>query len=361
MSSIAYFVSPHGLGHAARACAVIEAMHRRWRDLRCQIFTTAPGWFFAESLRLPYTLHHTQSDVGLVQITSLDEDLEATVESLDRFLPFSPDTLQRLAEVLRGCGCKVVVCDISALGIAVAQVAGLPAVLVENFTWDWIYAGYDSACPALGEHARILGELFAAADLHLQTEPTCRPCPTAVALPPVSREPRTARRDLRKRLGVPEQAPLVLLSMGGVPWRYSGLEDLADHPSAYFVVPGTSSEIRRQGHLIPLAFESQFYHPDLVHASDAVVGKLGYSTLAEAYHAGIALAFIPRPRFPESAVLQRFVSTTMGGVELTAEEFSDASWLRHLDRLLEAPPHRQQPRSNGAATAASLIADAGNL
>jgi len=39
-------------------------------------------------------------------------------------------------------GCLLVVSDISPMGLLVAETAEIPSILIENFTWDWIYQGY---------------------------------------------------------------------------------------------------------------------------------------------------------------------------------------------------------------------------
>ena len=77
METIACFVSPHGFGHAARACAVIEALSRSRPAFRFHIFTTVPRWFFAESLSGCFEYHLCCTDIGLVQVSPLEEDLEA--------------------------------------------------------------------------------------------------------------------------------------------------------------------------------------------------------------------------------------------------------------------------------------------
>ena len=144
--SLAVFVTPHGFGHAARACAVIEALSAR-RPVAAHVFTTAAEWFFADSLRVPWTYHAVRTDIGLVQRDALDEDPAATARELDRFLPFDAALVDRLAAELRVLGCAAVLCDIAPLGIAVARAAGLPVALVENFTWDWICLLYTSPSP----------------------------------------------------------------------------------------------------------------------------------------------------------------------------------------------------------------------
>ena len=65
MSSIAYFVSPHGFGHAARAAAVMSALRRRRPDLELHVFTTVPRWFFDDSLgAVPFSYYPLATDVG---------------------------------------------------------------------------------------------------------------------------------------------------------------------------------------------------------------------------------------------------------------------------------------------------------
>ena len=88
---LAYFISPHGYGHAARAAAVMEAIHQRRPDTRFEVFTLVPAWFLADSLTAPFSYHPLLTDIGLVQKNSLIEDLPQTLRRLDDFLPFAPE------------------------------------------------------------------------------------------------------------------------------------------------------------------------------------------------------------------------------------------------------------------------------
>jgi len=353
---VAVVVSAHGFGHAARACAVVEALASLCPGLHPHILTTVPRWFFDDSLTVPFTMHRLRTDVGLVQRTPLEEDLEATVRRLDVLLAQASGVLDRLTRRIDRTGCPVVISDIAPLGIAAAGRLGAASVLVENFTWDWIYRGIDPPHPALLGHAAAMAELFAGADLHLQTEPACRRWSGAVAVPPVARASRTNPELIRRRLGVPAGDPMVLLTMGGVGWDYRALAALTEHPRATFVVPGGGRAHRRRGRLVVLPFCSDFFHPDLVSAADVVVGKLGYSTVAETWQAGSAMAFISRPRFPESPVLAEFVRRTMSSAEITEGAFNDGSWLTSIDRLLDEP-RRVRRRTDGALQAADAIVD----
>ncbi|MFX6019324.1 hypothetical protein ABTF08_20820, partial [Acinetobacter baumannii] len=64
--------------------------------------------------------------------------------------------VEGLAAQLRACAAEVVLCDISPLGLEAARTAGIPSVLLESFTWDWIYRGYCEREPALAPFADLL-------------------------------------------------------------------------------------------------------------------------------------------------------------------------------------------------------------
>jgi UDP:flavonoid glycosyltransferase YjiC (YdhE family) len=354
--AVACFVSPHGFGHAARAAAVCGALRDRVPGLRLHLFTTVPRWFFADSLAPGFALHRLETDVGVVQRGPLAEDLPATVARLAGLVPPPPRLLQALGRRLRRLGCAAVVCDIAPLGIAAARAAGLPAVLVENFTWDWIYRGLADREPRLRYFADELAATFRLADLRVQTEPVCRAVAGAVRVGPVCRRPRSTRAATRAALGVPARAPLVLVTMGGIPHGGFALETLGRAAGVHFVLAGAARRRRRAGNALLLPHRSGFFHPDLVAAADAVVGKLGYSTLAESSRAGVPFGFVPRPGFPESAVLERWVLRRGRGVRLAPDDFASGAWVRRLDDLLALGRSRER-LTDGAAEAARLIAD----
>lgn len=356
MPSIAVFVSAHGFGHAARACAVLQAMAERGSGLRYEIFTAIPEWFFEQSLTAEFVVHSEEVDVGLVQRTALDEDLEATVGRLGTFYDPASRRIENLAARVRDLGCRLVVNDIAPAGLAVAEHLGVPSVLVENFTWDWIYRGYETTHPGLAAYAAQLSGMFSKATLHLQCEPVCRVVDGAVSIAPVSRCPRLPVDQVRRGLGVAADTPLVLLTMGGIRWDFDSLDRLRGCRDIFFVIPGAAEEENRDGNIVRLPFLSDFYHPDLVEASDMVVGKLGYSTVAETYQSGAKLLFLARPRFRESTVLERFAREVMAAEEISETDFASGDWL-DTPGVLSARQGRPEPRPNGADQAAKLILD----
>jgi hypothetical protein len=353
--SIAFFITAHGFGHASRAAAVMTALHDQHPGVHFEIFTTVPDWFFRDSLRVPYTLHEVQTDVGLVQRSAMQEDLPATLRKLDAFIPFDPVLVSGLAQEVRQLGCALVVCDIAPLGIAVAHSAALPSVLVENFTWDWIYAGYLRQEPDFQKYIDTFAQLFHSASFHIQTEPLCAPDSSAsLRALPASRPARTRRADTRRRLEIPESAKAVLVTMGGIPENYQDLDRFSRFNDIYFIIPAgsTKNEFKQNFRLMP--HHSDFYHPDLMFACDAAIGKSGYSTTAEAYYAGVPFAFISRADFREAAPLAKFILSEMNGLEIQAEAYQDGTWIERVPDLL-AMPHIQRTEPNGADQIAQFI------
>lgn len=359
--NIAYFISPHGFGHASRAAAVMNAITRnpvspkgrnRVSQVHFEIFTLVPRWFFHESVTAPFTYHSLLTDIGLVQESSLRENIPQTLNRLREFLPFNRKLVSDLAARIVKSKCELVMCDIAPLGIAVAQAANLPSVLIENFTWDWIYAGYaDKRFNPFIDYLRLV---FRSANYHLQTEPVCDYWDANIVTAPVSREPRTSKKEVRAQLGIPQRARVVLITMGGIPEQHTFIDRLLEIKNVYFLIPGASKSIRRQNNLVLLPHRSSFYHPDLMNASDAVIGKAGYSTVAEAYHAGIPFGYVQREKFREAATMERFIRKQMHGIEIPANQFQNGKWLTVLPDLLDLPRiHRRE--SNGAHQIAEFI------
>lgn len=353
--SIATFVTPHGYGHAARASAIMEALTQAASGkVEFHIYTTVPRWFFRDSLSGTFHYHPLHTDIGLVQKTPLQVDLRETIERLDGFLPLDVNTVEALARQVSRAGCGMVVCDIAPLGIQVARAAGIPSVLVENFTWDWIYGAYERREPRMGPHIRYLRGLFRAADFHIQTEPVCHRRPVDLVTRPVSRKVRMPAQEVRRRLGLPEKARVVLITMGGIASGLPFLERLRAWEDIRFIIPGDARTIRHQDNLVLLPHHSQYFHPDLLASSDAVVGKVGYGTLAETYRAGIPFGYIVRQGFRESGKLASFVREHMAGLPIREAEFQKGAWLSCLPQLLSLPRIRRRD-PNGADQVARFL------
>lgn len=329
---------------------MLQALSRRLGVTLC-IVTAAPAWLFTESLTAPCTIHAEAVDVGLVQQSPLVEDLEATLHALAVFSEETEGRVERIAAHLTGC--RLVLCDIAPLGLAAARLVGIPSVLIENFTWDWIYEGYSRQWPQFQPHVAALAALFSLADHRFRTRPFCGSAPCDLVVDPVAR-PICRPEQLRRRLYLEPAQQLVVLTMGGIGAEIVALQPLLRRLDLIFVLPGWTRENEFTGNLRFLGREASWYHPDLVAAADLVVGKLGYSTVAEAYQAGTPFAYVTRPAFRESADLAAFVAANLPSVEITREQLASGAWLTVLPRM----PAKKIPTphtANGAEQAADYL------
>lgn len=356
MKTIAYFISSHGFGHATRSAAVMEAMQALEPGLRFEIFSQVPVWLFQESLAGSFGYHPLLTDIGLVQKNSLVEDLPQTINRLNHFLPFKPRQIQNLARQVNELDCQLLVCDISPMGIVVAHAAGVPAVLVENFTWDWIYQGYPDFKTHLSRHISYLQDIFEMADYHIQTEPVCHPQRVDLTTTPVSRKVRATLAQIRQKLGLPSPSKMVVVTMGGMEWDYTALEQVKNQADLHLVIAGSNRQRQNLANLIHLPRDSGIFHPDLINACDAIVGKVGYSTLAEVYQAGVPFGYLARPEFRESPALVDYIEVEMSGLPLTETQLQSGKWLSSLVELL-ALPRIQRDQVNGADQIARFICD----
>jgi UDP:flavonoid glycosyltransferase YjiC (YdhE family) len=147
---------------------------------------------------------------------------------------------------------------------------------------------------------------------------------------------------------------MILVSMGGIPDDFAFLEDIAPPQNLFLVVPAAGPSRKTRTNIILLPAHSEFYHPDLIQAADVLIGKAGYSTIAEAYYAGIPFGHIDRSDSPEAPILEAFVARSLPGCPISIQDYRSGRWLHAVPRLLDMPRLPRHQR-NGAETAADPI------
>ena len=112
----------------------------------------------------------------------------------------------------------------------------------------------------------------------------------------------------------------------------------------------------RKGNIIFLPANSGFHYPDIVRASDVVVGKVGYGTLAECWSANIPILGCYRDDFRESEKLEDFARQHLCSESITLKELENGSW---LTRAMDIQPSREygktSDRRSGSESAAKEI------
>jgi UDP:flavonoid glycosyltransferase YjiC (YdhE family) len=365
---VVFYISGHGLGHASRAIEVINALLARRDDLRIVARTTAPQWLFDRTVvGAGFSRAELETDTGVVQIDSLRLDERETIARAREFMRTFDERVETETAFLQQRDAALVVTDTAPLGVAAAKAAKIPAVVLGNFTWDWIYSAYEGAADVVS----AIQDVYRLADLALRLPMNggFDVFPAIVDLPFVARRSRRDALDTRRRLGLPSGERLVLVSFGGY-----GLEGLdLDALSAlrdYGVLLGGSvpfAELShpvqggRHGSLIPFDERAMYgaglRYEDLVRAVDVVVSKPGYGIIAECVANDTALLYTSRGRFIEYDVLVAEMPRFLRVAYMNHDDLFAGRWSAHLDALSALPAPPEHPAVNGAEVAADLLLD----
>lgn len=345
---LAAYVTGHGFGHAVRLCEVLRAIRARAPGLAIALTGAIPEWLVRRDVPGPVELRALACDVGLVQRDALRVDEAETARRCAGFDATWDATLAREVAFLRASGARAVLADVPALPFAAAARAGLPALGLANFSWDWIYAHLAVRVPSLAASARRAAEAYGTASLLLELpfagDLTAFPRRTPVGL--VARRPRLDREEARRRLGL-DGRPAVLVSFGGVGLPGLGPQTLRPLSGAYrFLFPDDLGADRLAA--LRVAYE------DVIHAADAVVTKPGYGIVSDAIAAGTRLVYTDRGDFPEYDVLVAEMPRYLAALHVSNADLAAGRLGEPLARVL-ALPVPPSPDLGGAGRAAERV------
>lgn len=347
-TELACFISPHGFGHATRTIGLLQALQNNIPKLKAKLFTTVPRSLF-QSSEVPFTYHPVITDVGLVQRDAFAEDRQQTIDKLAELMPFAPSLISDCAELCRSC--RLIICDVSCLGIEVGKAASIPSILVENFTWDWIYSqmGPESG---MEPYMEFLSHSYRKADYRIQTDPVCNPVPCDLHCPPIARKQVMTPTRMKEEIAAGRRK-VVLISMGGFAFDPPFINDLRHHKEYLFLVAGQSHSEVMGDNIKLLGAHSALHHPDLINAADLLICKSGYSTIAECQQTATPICCVTTKRFAESEVIEHYVSEEMNGEIIEQSYFFGGTWINHLEELML---RRREPLPvNGADQAAEFV------
>ena len=230
-----------------------------------------------------------------------------------------------------------------------------PLYLIENFTWDWIYKPYQEQYPEFIPFSNYLHDIFNSARYHLQTEPICNRRIKYPLINPIFREPTQNRIQIRRELGIRQNELMILITMGGIPYNIPESISYSGYKNIKIVIPGTNvnNEMAIEN-ILYLPYHHHYFHPNLVHASDIVIGKIGYSTIAETFSEGLPFLYVSRKKFRELAFLEEFVKKRMTGKEIEHDFLENDRWLSIAMEIFQQNKGKTQ-FINGAKEAADYI------
>ncbi len=351
------YVTPHGNGHAVRTCDVVRAFNRLYPDVPVVLVARHPGVFLRHRVPSPATtIRHDGLDTGLVQHDSIRCDPDASLAAALDLLARRNSLVAREAAWLRDIRAAAVVCDIPALPIEAAAAAGLPALAMGNFSWNWIYEHLARATPAWTPVAKAFRRGYSSCDLLLRM-PFHEPMdafPRIEDIPVVAEPGRNRREEIASRTGCDPSARWVLLSFSTLHWDAAALRRLSAMEGHEFFTVRPLEWKAPRFHAVD---RDEFPFCDVLASSDAVLTKPGFGIVSECVVNGVPLVHAGRPEWPETGPLVEGIRRYGRGAPLTTDRLYAGDIREALDEALGSPPPPERAPSGGAETAARRIRD----
>ncbi|MFM7321272.1 MAG: hypothetical protein ACKO5K_07085 [Armatimonadota bacterium] len=345
MTRIAWFVSAHGLGHAARTAAIAAELPPA---VHVTVVSDFDRTFFDRRFR-PGTGWRTGSfDAGCVQQDTLTIDRAST---LNRAQECSLDNRARAEEWrswLNSGRFDAVVCDVSPFPIALARSLGIPAFVVANFTWCSIYRAWPEAEGSVAE----MESQYQMADRSFVPGPALD-MPELLrreTFPWVAATGTPRREELASELGrTDSRIALVLPGAWGTPF-----DGNPSNAEGWCLVSLGAHGTQLPG--VVALDPDRWPHADVVASVDVVLGKPGYGTVGECAMAGTPMAFVRRPDFAESRVLEDWMEANGFGMPIERDDYLACRWTRVFDRLVALPRPSQVPGGGARKVADAILA-----
>ncbi|HEB71856.1 MAG TPA: hypothetical protein ENI77_04480 [Nitrospirae bacterium] len=357
MTTILYYVSSHGYGHAVRSAQVIKELVKT-RGVKVIVRTLAPGWLFGSTRDSSIIIEEADVDSGLVQADSMTVDIGASLKSFKKRVDSFDSGVALETEPIRRWKPSVIVSDISPLGVEAGAAASIPTVVIANFLWDWILIDYVKTTPQFAPIAMRLRETYSKATSILKTKLSdgFEAYKNIEQIPLIARKigktRDEARRDLGLSGGAKEPDFLALVSLGGLGLDrfYRNLDKRVSN--CLLMIPGP--ERSATGRIMRFD-RRKTDHSDLLSACDAVIGKMGYGLCSELIANKRPLLYTLRNDFIEFKVLRKETAKYVGVVEVPEDDFFNGSLDVYIDALKKAVHPRLSTPVNGAVVAAGKI------
>jgi L-arabinokinase len=350
LSSILYYITGHGYGHAVRSNQVIRSLKKARPDAAIQVRTTAPKWLF------PNTIRYSRQaiDAGIVQRDSLAMDLDATLQACRSVRETSPRIIEKELAFVRDHDVRLIIGDIPPLGFEIAARAAIPSMAIANFTWDGMYGAYVKEHPAFGALIDEMRLWYGKATLALTLPYPCdmKVFPRREPIPWIARVSRLQKEQARKNFSLPGSAAVVLLSFGGLGLQRVPWEELKRMRDYVFVT--TADERKVDGNIVFLP-DAQRHYEDLVRAVDVIVTKPGYGIVADVIAHQVPMLYTDRGVFPEYANLVEALNDCAIAEFISQTELLSGNLEPYLKRLSDKEANWPAVELNGAEVAAQKV------
>lgn len=343
---------------------MLRAFLRDYPDIPVTVVTELPDWFLQSRFELSKVrLRRRAFDVGMVQKDSVRVDLEATLSKLERLRADFPRLLKDEICFLQQSQARAVVCDIPALPLTAASQAGVSAIALGNFSWDWIYDGLAGDDPRWRSVSATLKKHYASSDLLLKypLSPPMQIFSRQKPVPLVARAGKPRREEVARLLRADPEKTWVLLSFTTLELDEAALSQLRALSGYQFF---TVLPLEWPGQNLFAVSPTKMPFSDLVASVDVVVSKPGFGILSDTIVNNKPLIYVERESFAEYPVMVEGIQKYLRNLHLPAAQLYRGNLEEALEAVARAGPppvqagHPQWPVvDDGAAVVAAELAE----
>lgn len=348
--NVAFYITGHGLGHAARSVEIIKSIYRKNPSIKFYLRTSVPLWFIEDSLKesINYDYHNVLIDIGVVQRDALRLDKLGTLESFSQFWASRKDLIFEEVKCLSKKKIDFVISDISPIAFLVAQKMGIPSIAISNFVWSYIYNDYVKKYP---QYSYLIDEINAAygtAAFALRYpfygDFSCFDTVYDIGL--VGRKTLKTRNEILNILPAASCKKIILIAFGGFSVD-SNFADKINLGSEYYIVDATT--------LKHTSSEEFLTVPDIVSVASAVITKPGYGIVSECILAQTPMLYTSRGDFAEYGKLVSGMKKYIPACFIPQKSLFAGNIKPYLDRLFSIMPKKALISNSGADDAANII------
>ncbi|MCC3376002.1 hypothetical protein [Cohnella sp. REN36] len=303
MTTISYYISDNGFGHASRSIAIIrKILSLSHGEIRIFVCGGKVLPFLRESLRgYPNVrFREVASDLGYkLQHNTIEADLDSFNKAYHEYVRCIPAQIDEERVFLKQNQIALVVSDISPIPFVAANQSGIVSVGISNFTWYTAYKQFIA-----GNQLQPLYDAYKHMSYFVRLPGSDEPMwgqQGQIQASFFCRAPNQISVTMLKKLHNPENKKMVVMFSPGMNIPLDGFgQEMWNDDSCLFYV-SFQSNVRRSNviRIPPEETESQNY----VAASDLVVTKPGWGTVSEAVSFGKPLLLLKRSHFEEDRSL----------------------------------------------------------
>jgi len=328
MSRVAFYISNHGFGHAARNIPIIESLLEQDNNLCIEIKTGSNLIDFMRQSLFHYDLrivyHPMNTDLGLIlKLGTMEIDKEVLLREIMKFISMWDVLIEQENEWLTKHEIDLVVSDIVPWIFKSARLAAVKSIFISNFTWVEIYKEL-FAEKVYEEYLHCYQE----ADLALLYPFAGSINGYFKVTKEVGMSCRSFNDDNVKRIKGKYNMPIVYVSVGRSV-ELQRIIDVEELPYQFIYTEGIKL-IGSNAELLSVGTENT---QDYIKAADFIITKAGWGTVAEAICAQKPMLVLRRDEVVEDRVTLRNLIDLQIALPITPEELNTSRVAEMLEHL----------------------------